>query len=85
MQRAAVDYEPSGTVASIDVFIANPLASVARSKKEWYEKHLERWEEFSRGEVKFWDVEGAHYTMINAEYVHGFQNILKRALKERGL
>ena len=85
MQRAAIDYEPRGTAASIDVFVANPLASVAGSKKEWYEKHLTRWEEFSRSEVKFWDVEGAHYTMINEEFVRGFQKSLKRALKERGL
>lgn len=85
MQQAALEYEPSGSVACIDVFIAVPLVGIANSKKEWYQYYLSRWEEFSRTRPRYHDVDGAHYTMMDANHVHTFQKKLKSALKERGL
>ncbi|KAI4158543.1 MAG: hypothetical protein LQ342_007325, partial [Letrouitia transgressa] len=81
MQQAAIDYEPSGSVAAIDVFVANPLAGIAKGKQDWRDRQLSAWRDFCRSEVKFHDVAGAHYTMLNPENVQSFQKTLKNALK----
>ncbi|MCJ1331775.1 hypothetical protein MMC10_008467 [Thelotrema lepadinum] len=85
MQAMAVDYDPSGSVNSMDVFYAHPLRTAARCKEEWLEQHLSKWAEFCRTEPHFHDVEGAHYTMLSAEYVESFAGKLKQVLKARGL
>ncbi|KAI4212730.1 MAG: hypothetical protein LQ351_004622 [Letrouitia transgressa] len=85
MQQAAVGYEPSGSVAAIDVFVAIPLAGIAKGKQDWRDKQLSVWRDFCRNEVKFHDVAGAHYTMLNPEHVQSFQKTLKNALKARGV
>ena len=85
MQQAALDYEPSGSVSGIDVFIAVPLVNVAPNREEWVERHLKKWEDFSRTGVRFHDVDGMHYTMMDEENVFTFQKRLRAALRERGL
>ncbi|MCJ1243553.1 hypothetical protein MMC30_000750 [Trapelia coarctata] len=85
LQSMARDYEPSGSVAAMDVFYAVPLAAVAQSKEEWLEGHLKRWKDFCREEPRFHDVDGAHYTMIGPEHVFSFQRKLKMVLVARGL
>jgi thioesterase domain-containing protein len=85
LQSAACDYEPSGGVGVMDVFFAVPLAAVASSKQEWREGPLSKWADFVRAEVRFHDVAGAHYTMIDSEHVQGFQVTLRNALAARGL
>ena len=85
MQQTALDYEPTGSVASIDVFMAVPLVGIAKNKVEWYEKHLCHWENFSRTKPRYHDVDGAHYTMMNSENVNTFQKKLRSVLKERRL
>lgn len=37
----------------------------------------------ANGDVRFHDVEGAHYTMLSPQYVPGFAETLRRALRER--
>ena len=85
MQGLAVDYEPSGNVKSMDIFVADPLSHVAKDRKDWVESRLSAWKEFVRDEVRFHDVQGAHYTMLNPEYVASFAETLRRVLRERGL
>ncbi|KAL9076091.1 MAG: hypothetical protein Q9161_001138 [Pseudevernia consocians] len=85
MQQAALNYEPSGSVSCIDVFVAVPLVGIAKSKEEWYREHLCKWEDFSRNGVRFHDVEGEHYTMMGGKYVGGFQERLRGALEGRGV
>ena len=85
LQSMAVDYEPLGSVAQMDVFYCTPLVAVAASRKQWLEEHLTKWGNFVRGDVKFHEVDGEHYTMINKEHVFDFQKILKRVLRSRGL
>lgn len=48
MQEAALEYEPSGSVASIDVFHAIPLKLVAANPTDWIENKLSKWADFSR-------------------------------------
>jgi acyl-CoA synthetase (AMP-forming)/AMP-acid ligase II/thioesterase domain-containing protein len=85
MQGLAVDYEPAGTVKSMDIFVADPLSHVAKDRKDWVESRLSAWKEFVRDGVRFHDVQGAHYTMLNPEYVASFAETLRRVLRERGL
>lgn len=85
MQSAAVDYEPGGRVDGIDVFVAIPLAAVAKSVEDWEVNHLAKWRDYTATMPKMWRVEGAHYTMLGPAHVRSFQGILKRALAERGL
>lgn len=85
LQSMARDYDPSGSVPSIDIFCAIPLAVVAANKEIWIEQHLSRWADFSESEPRVHDVDGSHYTMISEEHVGQFQKKLKKALKDRGL
>lgn len=85
MQNMARDYEPSGSVTSMDVFYAIPLSAVAKSKSEWLENHLSKWSEFVASAPQFHEVDGAHYTMISHEHVMSFQKKLKGTLLRRGL
>ncbi|KAF2491170.1 putative polyketide synthase PksJ [Lophium mytilinum] len=85
LQKIGWEYEPGGEVEGMDVFYCQPLKDVASSRVEYREVHLERWRDFVRGEVRFCEVAGEHYTMIGPEHVGGFQGSLKRALEGRGL
>lgn len=85
MQCAARDYNPSGSVANIDVFVADPLSSVAKGRADWIENHLSKWKDFSRTEPRLHEVKGAHYTMLAPEHVLSFQQKLRSVLISRGL
>ncbi|EGE83870.1 TdiA protein [Blastomyces dermatitidis ATCC 18188] len=85
MQEAALEYEPSGSAASIDVFHAIPLKQVAVNGTDWIENKLSKWADFSREPPRMHHVDGAHYTMMSPEHVFTFQKTLQKALRERGL
>ncbi|KAJ5371548.1 hypothetical protein N7517_003554 [Penicillium concentricum] len=69
LQSMAVDYDPTSSIACIDVFYCNPLAVAASSKAQWLSEHLSQWKNFSRSSPNFHDVGGAHYTMLGPEHV----------------
>lgn len=85
MQSMAVEYEPGGSVAVMDVFYANPLRVSARSKEEWLEQHLSKWADFVRTQPLFHEVGGAHYTMLNPDHVQDFARTLAKVLEVRGV
>ncbi|BCR87540.1 putative NRPS-like protein biosynthetic cluster [Aspergillus chevalieri] len=85
LQSMAVDYDPSGSIASMDVFYCIPLAVVASSKEQWRNEHLSKWVDFTRSEPRFHEVGGAHYTMLGPEHVFNFQKTLRAALDARGI
>ncbi|KAF2757493.1 acyl-protein synthetase [Pseudovirgaria hyperparasitica] len=85
LQGMAVDYEPSGQVASIDVFHAIPLRHAAASREEWVHEHLSKWRDFSRDVPRLHAVGGAHYTMLGADHVAQFAATLKEALHARNV
>ncbi|KAI7400587.1 hypothetical protein KC336_g14824 [Hortaea werneckii] len=64
MQRIAQDYDPSGSIDNMDVFYAIPLSAVAKSKRDWMENHLSKWQHFVRRDVRYTEVDGTHYTMV---------------------
>lgn len=85
LQRIAKDYELKGSVTSMDVFYAIPLAAVAQSKTEWVQGPLSKWQNFAKETPRYHEVDGAHYTMISAENVQRFAKKLKSVLQARGL
>lgn len=85
LQKIGWEYDPSGSVANMDVFYCQPLKIVARTRKEYRETKLNHWADFVRGGVRFHEVDGEHYTMIGPEHVVKFQQTLKDALAARGL
>jgi acyl-CoA synthetase (AMP-forming)/AMP-acid ligase II/thioesterase domain-containing protein len=85
MQEAARSYDPSGSVASMDIFHAIPLKHVAKDRQDWIENKLSKWKDFTRSEPRFHKLDGAHYTMMAPENVFTCQKTLQRVLAERGL
>lgn len=85
LQGMARDYEPSGSIKCMDVFVAIPLKAVAKDRQDWVENKLSHWKDFVREDVRFHDVEGEHYTMLNPTYVAGFADRLRKVLTERGI
>ncbi|KAK2750372.1 putative NRPS-like protein biosynthetic cluster [Myotisia sp. PD_48] len=85
MQGMAIDYEPEGSIKCMDVFVADPLSHVAKNRTDWIETRLSAWKDFVREGVRFHDVQGAHYTMLNPEYVASFAETLRTVLRERGV
>ncbi|MCJ1461651.1 hypothetical protein MMC07_000248 [Pseudocyphellaria aurata] len=85
MQYAARDYDPSGSIATMDIFYAIPLAQVAKNKEDWVANHLSKWSDYVRQAPRFHEVNGAHYTMMGPEYVLSFQKTLQTVMADRGL
>jgi acyl-CoA synthetase (AMP-forming)/AMP-acid ligase II/thioesterase domain-containing protein len=85
LQNMARDYEPSGRVPVMDIFVAEPLAIVAANKEEWKRLRLSKWSDFCESEPRFHDVDGEHYTMIGENHVLSFQKTFRKALEDRGL
>ncbi|KAB8209888.1 hypothetical protein BDV34DRAFT_232015 [Aspergillus parasiticus] len=85
LQWMAVDYNPTDSIAGIDVFYCHPLAVAASSKSQWLSDHLSKWADFARSPPRFHEVGGAHYTMLGPEHVFGFQKTLQSALDARGI
>lgn len=78
--KAGRTYEPSGSVASLSVFYATPLRG---TKQDWLDHELRRWDDFTRGENRYLEVPGEHYTLMNPDHVAAFQHILRTELTHR--
>ncbi|KIK34287.1 putative quinone synthetase [Suillus luteus UH-Slu-Lm8-n1] len=76
------EYNPSGSVAALDVFYAIPLKG---TKADWLNKQLKPWDGFSRGQASYTDVPGQHYTLMDFDHVPQFQKIFRSRLESRGL
>lgn len=85
MQALANNYEPEGNVKCMDIFVADPLSHVAKDRNDWIENRLSAWKGYVREDVRFHNVQGEHYTMLNEEYAAGFAKTLRNVLSERGL
>ncbi|KAF2634135.1 putative polyketide synthase PksJ [Massarina eburnea CBS 473.64] len=85
LQQIGWEYDPSGDVSHMDIFYCQPLKDVASNRVEYRKDHLNHWVNFIRSDLKFWEVEGQHYTMIDSEHAPKFQQTLKEALAARGL
>ena len=86
LQKIGSDYDPSGSVLQMDIFYCQPPPKdVAHTREEYRWTKMNHWADFVRGEVKFHEVDGEHYTMIGPDHVPKFQQTLKEALIARGL
>lgn len=68
-------YVPSGTVESVVAFHANPLRG---NKQQWLHE-VRRWDEFTRAPVRYIEVTGEHYTLLN-KHAASFQGVLRAEL-----
>jgi thioesterase domain-containing protein len=84
-RTGVAEYDPVGSVQSVDVFVADPPKYAARDRRDWKENKLGKWKEFSREEATFWDCLGIHAQMLDREYVVDFSKKLKAALRARGI
>ncbi|KXH37971.1 hypothetical protein CNYM01_08057 [Colletotrichum nymphaeae SA-01] len=82
LQHLARDYEPRGTIRSMDIFVADPLKEVAVDREDWVQNKLSRWREFV-SDVQFYDVPGEHYSMLDKINVLRFADKLKDVLEAR--
>ncbi|KAI3537575.1 hypothetical protein CABS01_14152 [Colletotrichum abscissum] len=82
LQHLTRDYEPRGTIRSMDVFVADPLKEVAIDRKDWVLNKLSRWREFV-SDVQCYDVPGEHYSMLDEVNVSRFAEKLKEVLEAR--
>ncbi|KAF9891432.1 hypothetical protein FE257_004288 [Aspergillus nanangensis] len=78
-------YEPVGSVANLDVFIADPPGYAAVDRRDWVENKLARWKDFVRSIVEFYECPGIHARMLNPEMIPGFVKSFKLAMKRRGV
>jgi acyl-CoA synthetase (AMP-forming)/AMP-acid ligase II/thioesterase domain-containing protein len=85
LQKIGWEYEPSGDVSHMDIFYCQPLKDVAKNRVEYRKNHLNHWVHFIRDDLKFHEVEGQHYTMIDQAHCPKFQKVLRNALAARGL
>ncbi|KIM60237.1 hypothetical protein SCLCIDRAFT_1217003 [Scleroderma citrinum Foug A] len=75
-------YQPSGSVATMDVFYAIPPHG---SKGDWLNQRLKGWVAFSRTEPLYTDIPGQHYTLLDMQHASQFQKILRERLEARGV
>jgi acyl-CoA synthetase (AMP-forming)/AMP-acid ligase II/thioesterase domain-containing protein len=78
-------YDPEGMVQAMDVFWVTPLLSVATSRREWMDKHLSLWRDFSETPPRFHECEGVHSKMLNLDHIASFQQRLKSAIAARDI
>jgi len=85
LQKIGWEYDPSEDVSHMDIFYCQPLKDVASTREQYRKDHLNHWVGFIRNDLKFWEVDGQHYTMIGPDHVPTFQKTLKKAPSARGL
>ncbi|MCP2338101.1 alpha/beta fold hydrolase [Actinomadura rupiterrae] len=73
------DYAPSGTVEDVRVFYCTPLKG---TKADWLNDQLRAWDDFTRSENRFIEVDGEHYTLMSPEHVRTFQATLRAELRD---
>jgi thioesterase domain-containing protein len=85
LARSAQVYEPQGKLAcAATVFVAVPLAGLG-TREEWRRNHLDAWQQYVNGPLRFVDVDGAHYTMLDDAHVESFAGCLRKELKLAGV
>jgi acyl-CoA synthetase (AMP-forming)/AMP-acid ligase II/thioesterase domain-containing protein len=85
LPSVALEYDPSGSVQTLDVFHAEPLKILRVSRQQWVDERLSQWRDFCQTEPRFHEVGGTHYSMLGPDHVVAFSKKLKAALKARGL
>lgn len=79
------NYEPTGRVKHLDVFVAEPPTYAAKNRQDWRENKLGRWADLCESDVRFQDCPGTHAKMLNREHMADFAKIFKAAMRRRGV
>ena len=78
-----VGCEPRGDVETMDVFYAKNSGTFPQ--KPWVEEHLSKWDGFTRTGLRMHECDGTHEKMMATQNIVSFSNLLKTALRERGI
>jgi acyl-CoA synthetase (AMP-forming)/AMP-acid ligase II/thioesterase domain-containing protein len=70
-------YLPSGTIASMTVFCAQPLRG---TRQDWLNNELKQWDEFTRLRNRYVEVAGEHHSLLHPKHVYSFQSALRAEL-----
>ncbi|OJA20306.1 hypothetical protein AZE42_08331 [Rhizopogon vesiculosus] len=76
------DYDPSGSVAALDIFVPEALRE---RKEDWETTGLKPWDAFSREQATYTVVPGHHHNLMDFDHVPQFQKIFRTRLEARGL
>ncbi|KAG2099303.1 uncharacterized protein F5147DRAFT_814431, partial [Suillus discolor] len=79
--NCGVDYTPTCSVSTVDVFYTTPFAG---SDVDWLNNQLKPWTGWSRGEASYILVP-ENTTLVDFEYVPQFQKTFRSRLEARGL
>lgn len=83
LQVISRDYQSTGSVRHMDVFLCNPLSFVGAIKEERL-KRLAKWEDLSRDEIKYYEIHSEHHRVFGPENIHEVHQALQTALTARG-
>lgn len=85
MRLIAAEYEPSGSIATTDIFCADPMPHFGATPEKWRSDVLGLWKGYVKDEnVKFHNVEGTHISLIKEPLIQTFQVTVNEALAARG-
>lgn len=86
MRQIAIVYEPTGSVSSADIFCADPMPHFGATPEVWKRDVLGEWRNFTVNEdARLHHVLGNHINLIKEPLINDFQEVLKKALKDRGI
>ena len=86
MRLIAAEYEPSGEIATTDIFCADPMPHFGATPEVWKRDVLGEWKGFVKDEnVKFHHVGGNHISLIKEPLIKDFQLTVNEALAARGI
>jgi thioesterase domain-containing protein/acyl carrier protein len=78
LQAMGRSYVPSGTVASMSIFYAQPIDS---SQRAWLNEELTEWDGLTRLRNRYIQVPGDHHSFIGPKHLSRFQSALQAELE----
>lgn len=82
LSQIGIGYEPSGMVDNVTVFYAEPIWG---DKQAYLNTMLRKWDNHSRGPVRYIEIPGEHHTVLNPRYVDKFYDVFESELQRVGL
>ncbi|KAI5367216.1 Putative AMP-dependent synthetase/ligase, thioesterase, phosphopantetheine binding ACP [Septoria linicola] len=86
MRLIAAQYEPTGSIATTDIFCADPMPHFGATPEVWKRDVLGEWRSFVKdANVRFHHVGGNHISLIKEPLIKDFQKSVNDALAARGI
>lgn len=86
MRKIVDKYEPQGSIATMDIFCADPMPHFGATPEQWRQDVLGQWKKYTKDEnVRFHEVQGSHISLIKEPLLQDFQRIVNETLAGRGI